>query len=162
MADGRFAQKVSATRDDNAASNPLFTEIIRGGAVNSAANPVYVQEVVGASSTEIQDYDTAAAVAGDGTSNHDYTVAGTTFLLREVKLAASGEMKVEIQVGPIASLVTKAVAFLSGKAGGYEAVRFDPPIEVPVTGTGTVRVIRTNREGAAQDLYTTILGDDLP
>jgi len=39
---------------------------------------------------------------------------------------------------------------------------FDPAKEVPVTSTGTVRLIRTNRQGQAQDLYSTIIGNDIP
>lgn len=129
--------------------------------INSETNPIFVQSVTtGLSASEVHDFDTAAAVAGDGTSNHDYTVVNTTFLLKRVEFASSGGSKVEIQTGPVASLVTVAVAFIE-KAGGKEVVVFDPPREVPVTSTGTVRVIRTNRQGASQDLYSTIMGNDV-
>jgi hypothetical protein len=128
---------------------------------NSISNPIYVAVTgAGVSTTEVQDYDTATPGA-DSTSNHDYTVTGSTFLLRSVIFSASGGLKVEIQGGPLASLVTYAVGFIA-RQGGTEQVTFEPPIEVPVTSTGTVRVIRTNRQGAAMDVYTTIIGDDLP
>jgi hypothetical protein len=110
---------------------------------------------------EIHDYDTAAAVASDATDNHDYSVAVSTFLLKSVILAGSGNVKAEIQVGPIAGLVTVAVVFLTGKEGDTQQVFFDPAVEVPLTGTGTVRVIRTNRQGAATDVYSTIIGNQL-
>ena len=116
----------------------------------------------GVSTTEIQDYDTAAALASDGTSNHDYAVTGTDpFLLRSIIVSASGSMKVEVQVGPVASLVTKAVVFLTGRQGDTKQINFEPAIEVPVTSSGTVRLIRTNRQGAAMDVYSTIIGNDL-
>lgn len=128
---------------------------------NSATNPIFVQQTNLTISTEVSDYNTAAAVAGNATSNHDYTVVGTTFLLKNVVFSSSGKGKMEVQVGPVASLVSKAVVFTNENVETYE-VRFDPPIEVPVTSTGTVRLIRTNRQNQAQDLYSTILGNDIP
>lgn len=139
------AVKVSANTSANAADNPIFVQV--------------VSDVI--TSTEVHSYDTSAAVAADTADNHDYTVVGTTFLLKSVIAAFSGGGKVEIQTGPVASLVTRAVAFVT-KEGGHVQLNFDPPIEVPVTSTGTVRVIRTNRQGQAQDVYSTIIGNDIP
>ena len=110
---------------------------------------------------EVHDYDTASAVAADATSNHDYTVANSTFLLKSVIFSGSGNVKAEIQAGPLASLVTYAVAFLNGRQGDTQQIFFDPAIEVPVASTGTVRVIRTNRQGTATDVYSTIIGIDI-
>jgi hypothetical protein len=140
----------------------VYTEILQGGAVNSAANPIFVQPVEeGASANEIHDYDTAAAVAKDATSNHDYTVANTTFLLKQITTSSSGDVKVEVQTGPLASLATVWVGFVGSKAGGSIQHKFCPPKEVPVTSTGTVRLIRTNRGSVALDLYSTIEGNDI-
>jgi len=117
------------------------------------------------SSGEVHDYDTAAGVASLGTSNHDYTVTGSgtnaTFLLDSVIWSGSGNVKVEIQTGPLASLATVAVGFLTDRQGDTKQLFFDPPVEVPVTSTGTVRVIRTNRQGAATDVYSTIIGREV-
>lgn len=110
---------------------------------------------------ETHDYDTAAGVASDATSNHDYTVLNTTFLLKSVIVAGSGNVKFEIQTGPLASLATVAVGFLNGRNGDTKQINFDPAIEVPVTSTGTVRVIRTNRQGSSTDVYSTIVGLDI-
>lgn len=127
----------------------------------STSNPIPVTIVdPGTTSSEINDYDTQAALAGSGTDNHDYTVANATFLLRSVIMASSGASKVEVQVGPVASLATKAVGFIP-KQGGVIQLDFNPAIEVPVASTGTVRLIRTNREGGAQDVYSTIIGNDI-
>lgn len=125
---------------------------------NSLTNPIFVQLANAIISGEVHDYNTAAAVAAGASSNHDYTVV-TAFKLKSVKFANSGGMKVEVQVGPVASLVSKYVGFIP-LAGGSDEVTFDPPIEVPTTSTGTVRVIRTNRNFVAVDVYSTIVGVD--
>ena len=109
---------------------------------------------------EICSYDTEAGLAADTPDNHDYPVTGTVMLLSSVIAAASGGLKFEVQVGPVATLVTKAVGFIP-KEGGVAQIFFEPPIEVPVASTGTVRVIRTNRQGATQDVYSTIIGRNI-
>jgi len=81
-------------------------------------------------------------------------------LLKEVVVSSSGGSKFEIQTGPVGTLATILVGFIP-KEGGTMVIPFNPPREVPVTSTGTVRVIRTNRQGAAQDLYSTIMGNDV-
>lgn len=126
---------------------------------NSETNPIFVQPVdTAVSGTEVHDYDTAT-VAGDGTSNHTYVTANTTFLLKKVLFAASGDMKVEIATGVAASEVTRAVGFIGGKDGGTAEILFDPPVEVP--SGSQVLVTRTNRQSQSQDLYTTIMGHDV-
>lgn len=137
-------------------------KVSRNTTANSETNPIYVAEVkASVSGQEVHSYDTTSAVASDTPDNHDYTVVGTTFFLKSVIIAASGAMKAEIQTGPLASLVTKAVSFLNNRQGDTKQVFFDPPIEVPSTSTGTIRVIRTNREGGPQDVYSTIIGYDV-
>jgi hypothetical protein len=146
----------------HALTNANALPVSANNTANSVTNPIFVystQDVV--SGTEVHDYDTAAAVASDSTDNHDYTVTGTTFLLKSVIVSGSGNVKAEIQVGPVAGLVSQAVVFLNGKEGDTKQVFFDPAIEVPATGTGTVRVIRTNRQGSATDVYSTIIGNDV-
>lgn len=139
-----------------------YVEVLRGGAVNSASNPIFVQNVdEGLSSTEVHDYNTAANVAKDATSNHDYTVVNNTFILKKITCSASVDAKVEVQTGPLASLTTVWVGFMGSKDGGVIEHEFKPAKEVPVTSTGTVRLIRTNRGNAAFDLYSTIEGNDI-
>lgn len=114
---------------------------------------------IASSGTEVHDYDHAVATGSGASTNHDYTVANTTFLLSKVLISSSGKGRYEVQFGPIASLVTIAVGFLE-KDSNSEIV-FDPPLPVPVTGTGTLRVIKFNRQAAATDYYTTIMGEDI-
>ena len=92
---------------------------------------------------------------------NDYAVSNAVMLLKSVIVSGSGNIKFEVQTGPVASLATVAVGFLTGRQGDTKQLFFDPPIEVLVAGTGTVRIIRTNRQGAATDLYSTIIGIDV-
>lgn len=124
---------------------------------NGPANPIYVSFTTAAITGEVHDYEDAS-VAGTSSDNHDYTVA-TAMLVKSIKCASSGAAKFELLTGPVASLVAKWTGLIP-KQGGAIEVSFDPPIEVPVTSTGTVRVTRTNRESQAQSLYTTIVGID--
>ena len=112
----------------------------------------------GSAGTKVHDYGTGTPGAGSSVNN-DYTVVGTTFELSRVEWSGSGKMKVEVQVGPVAGLVTKAVGFTEKDTKDY--IEFNPVLVVPVTGTGTVRVIMTNRQGAATDVYSTIMGTDI-
>lgn len=114
--------------------------------------------IAGTTGTRIHSYDTTSALAKDGTDDHDYTVTGgKTLLVKQVIVAASGAMKVTIQAGPLASLVTYAVIFTSG-AKPTEVITFEEPISVPSTSTGTVRVTRRNDDSQAMDVYSTIIG----
>lgn len=124
---------------------------------NSLTNPIFVQNVNSIITGEVNDYSTATP-AGGATSDHDYTVV-TAMKLKSIEFACSGGMKVEIKVGPVGSLVTKAVGFIPSN-GGNNRITFDPPIEIPTTSTGTVRVTRTNRNLLTTDVYSTIIGID--
>ena len=128
---------------------------------NSETNPLFVHNVnTVVSGSEVIDEDEGVDVGSDTADNHDYTVVGTTFLLKAVDFGSSGATKVEVWAGPIASLVRYATRFIPPHSGGGQ-IRFDPAVEVPVTSTGTVRVIRTNREGGTNSVYSTIMGNDV-
>lgn len=124
---------------------------------NGVSNPIFVTFTQAPITGEVHAYDTAT-VAGTSTSNHTYTVV-TAMLVKSIEFACSGAGKVELLTGPTATLVAKWTGFIP-KQGGTVSVSFDPPIEVPTTGTGIVRLVRTNRENTSQDLYSTIIGID--
>lgn len=132
-------------------------KVSANSSANGPANPIYVALGAGPITGEVHDYEDAS-VGGNSSDNHDYTVA-TAMLVKSIKCASSGAAKFELLAGPVASLVAKWTGLIP-KQGGTIEVSFDPPIEVPVTSTGTVRVTRTNRESQAQSLYTTIVGID--
>ena len=84
----------------------------------------------------------------------------TTALLRSVIVSASGAGKWTIQGGAVASLSTYAVIFTSA-AEKTKQIIFDPPIEVPDTSTGTIRIIKYNDDNSPQDMYSTIIGEEV-
>jgi len=129
---------------------------------NAETNPIFVQDVSGTiSGIEVVDFNTAAAVAKDATSNHDLTVtASTTLKVRRIIVSASSAAKWEVQSGPIASLATEAVNFSSASNQNSE-FNFEGLLEVDDASTGTLRIIRTNRDNQAQDVYSTILATSI-
>lgn len=133
-----------------------------GALYGTPANPINVSMSADIGGTEIADYNTATSVAAAGTSNHSYTVtAAKTLLLNQVEASASGKAKIEVQVETgVATNVytTKFVQFSSTSSPNF-SIRLQSPIFV-AAGV-RVRVIRTNRDNTAQDLYSTILGQEI-
>lgn len=113
--------------------------------------------------TPINNYNTAAAIAGGASSNHDYTVTALkTFYFNQIEASASGKMKIEVQIETgVATGVfnTRWVQFNSTSETNM-VIHIDNPIAV-AAGV-RVRVIRTNRDNQAQDVYSTISGYELP
>lgn len=123
----------------------------------SATNPIPVTIVADVIGTEVNDYNTAAAVAANASSNHNYT-PGSAFRLTQILATSSGAAKIEVQVETAAAsgvFVTKFVQFSSASTLNME-IKIAAPILVP--SGAIVRVIRTNRDNKALDLYSTISG----
>jgi len=156
--------KMLATRDDLLTTlTPAAGDYV--GLKVDAIGALWVRNIAeGTSGTETHDYDEGVDIAVDTGDNHDYTVVGGTFLLKQVSWAGAGNVKVDVQTGALASLSSNTVftGFLTGRQGDTKIKIWDPPLEVPVTGTGTVRVVRTNRQGQAQSVYSSIEGTQLP
>ena len=110
---------------------------------------------------EVNDYNTSASLAVNATSNHDYTVsASKTLTLRQIEASASGKMKIEVKVETSAgsgTFVTKFVMFNS-TANPNLNIHLESPISV-ATGV-KVRIARKNLDGAGQDVYSTICGQE--
>ena len=159
-ADGDYASvNVNATGDVYVSLDGETVQVSANATANSSTNPIFVKSVdESVSANEVHDFNTVASIASDASSSHDYTVVGT-FLLKQVHVAAAGGMKVEIQVGPLAALVLKFVHFIKPGTAS-KIITINPPIEVTGGVTPTVRVLRTNRSGSAQDVYSTIVGND--
>lgn len=118
--------------------------------------PVTMTDPTGA---EVHSYNTTAAVAAGASSTHDYTVtAAKTMYLNQIVASGSGKMKIEMQVETgVASgvFVTRAV-MMNSTAQPNMTMDLKNPI---VVAAGVrVRVIRSNRDNSAQDLYSTISG----
>lgn len=125
----------------------------------SGSNPLPVT-LEASEGTEKCDYNTAASVASDATSNHDYTVGGgVSFVGHRIWASASGKMKIEVQLETAAAsgvFNTFAVAFNSTANPNID-LPLDKICGAQVTGA-IVRVIRTNLDNQPQDLYSTIVG----
>lgn len=131
-----------------------------GNAITTA-NPLPVFLSATVPGTEVNNYSTASAVAANATSNHDYTItSGKTFIGKKFWASASGKMKVEVQISPDGSTFnTKWVGFNST---AHPNITIDlDTFSVSDSGTGSkIRIIRTNLDKGAQDLYSTISGTE--
>ena len=93
----------------------------------------------------VNDYQTDT-VSSEGCVNHDYN---NEFLLNNISVSASGNAKFEL----IVDGSTTNVQF-TDRISNTQVMAFSPPIVV----ASTVRIVATNRETAAMDLYSTITG----
>lgn len=161
-ADSQQTQRLTAVTSTDTTVRALDVALRdSAGDALSTTNPLPVF-IAQSSGDEVHDFDLASTIAKDATSNHDYSVAsGDVFLLSKLHAAASGKMKVQLQVGDGAvseTFTTVAVNFNS-TANPECSIKLDPPLVVTGTAnTTTVRVIRTNLDNQAQDLYTTFMG----
>jgi hypothetical protein len=159
-ADGSINSVVTATdldiRDLDAASDSVAAHLFdEAGAAFSLTNPLPVSMVEGAG-TEVNDYNTTAALAGGASDNHDLAITGD-FLFKRVWASASGKMKIEVQADTGSGYETIAVGFNSTSNPNI-LVEFGP---VQLASGDDIRIIRTNRDKQAQDVYSTIIGVEL-
>jgi hypothetical protein len=127
--------------------------------IASDQTPIPVIMSAGVFGTEVNDYNTAAAVAANASSNHDYSITALkTLKIEKIWASASGKIKIEAQVSSNGTLfTTKFVGFNSTS---------NPNIDIDLsnmllsdTGAGSkIRIIRTNLDKSAQDVYSTISG----
>ena len=131
---------------------------------NTELNPVPVYLTEAISGQEVVDFKTTAAVASQGTTNHDFDLtAGKVFRGSVVEIAASGLIKVEIRMGALANIGDAA----SLKMVAFNSVSF-PTLELNIskfeladTGTQLVRIIIKNLDKKAQDVYSTLQGSQV-
>jgi len=135
--------------------------ISKDNAANAELNPIFVKVVdTIVSASEFDDFKEDVDVASDATGTHTFTASNTTLFVTGVDVSGSGAVKFEIKIGPAASTTTRHVGFLTGKEGDMKQWRPARPIEEAGT-TPTVEVIKTNRQGAAVSIYSTIYGQDV-
>jgi len=130
------------------------------GTPYSLANPLPVQQVGATEGDEINNYDTSVDVASDAADNHDYTVTALkTLILKSVSCSTSGRARFEVQIETAPSsgtFTTREVKFGTASNPNAEFDFSHAPISVPAGAI--VRVIRTNTDNQAQDVYSTIKG----
>lgn len=139
------------------ATNPLPSRLTDGTSFIGPTNPlpVYLQDA----GTSVNDYNTATAIAANATSNHDYTVtAAKTLHLGQIHGSASGKLKIEVQIetGVASGVFTsKFVGFSSSSTPNIDLSLVD---YIEVAAGVRVRIIRTNRDIAPLDVFSTISG----
>lgn len=122
----------------------------------TTANPLPVvlsNEEVG---TAVHAYlESVATVAPGATENLDYTVAGSTFTLKNILASASGRIKVEILVGAAAGPTRRYVLFNST---AFLNVEKACPANSLVAIGDIVRVSITNMDKQAFTVYASVEG----
>lgn len=142
----------------NAADVALFDE---NGVPFSASNPLPVTSV-DSEGTEVNNYNTAAAVAANATSNHDYTVTvATTLKLSQIWASASGKLKIEVQIETGVATGVFNTRFVGFNSTANTNIQIPIGENISVAAGVRVRVIRTNKDNQPQDVYSTISGHEI-
>lgn len=131
------------------------------GANVSATNPIPVTVTSALSGTPVVNYNTVASVAAGATSNHTYTITtGKTFYGKLIHASASGKLKIEVQISPDGTTYSSIFVGFNSTANPNIDIQLAELVFLE-SGTGsTVRVIRTNDDLLAQDVYSTICGTE--
>lgn len=119
-----------------------------------ASNQPAIPVDIGGGVVDIVQYNTASSVASNAANTHTYT-PGATFNLEDIWASASGQMKIEVQWGTTGSETTKFVGFTSK---GDQRCHFSLSHPVTITTAMSIKVIRTNMDNQAMDVYSTIVG----
>ena len=136
----------------NAIGSVLANVQVAGAAV-TAANPLPVTMSASVSGTAIQQALTSASLAVGASATLTYTVvAAHTFNLQRIFAAASGKIKVVVQLGA----TTIFVGFNSTANPNVDITVISPPL---LAAASTVNVIITNLDILAQDVYATVEGN---
>lgn len=141
-------------------TRPLDVALRDGsGNLYTASNPVPVQLSPGEAGTEVNNYNTVASVAALGTSNHDYTIT-TAKIFKGSKFWASASGKLKIEVQTSADGVTFNTKWVGFNSTATPNITIDlNQFTISDSGTGSkIRIIRTNEDKSAMDVYSTISG----
>lgn len=132
------------------------------GTAFSSLNPLPVTLTQDNAGTEINDYATAAALAAAAITNHDYPVTALkTGLLTQVECAGSGKIKVvvAIETGVATGVFTTKFVQFNSTSSPNTSLSLRAPITV-AAGV-KIRVSVTNRDLLAQDVYSTIVLEEI-
>ena len=133
-----------------------------GGANVSGTNPVPVSITSALVGTSINNYNTSAALASGGSSNHIYTItAGKTFQGKKIWGSASGKLKIEVRVSPDGSTYSTLWVGFNSTAEPNISIDLDQLVFLESGAGSTIEVIRTNEDKASMDVYSTISGTEV-
>ena len=131
------------------------------GAAITASNPLNVVIAPTAGGTLVNKYNTTAAVASNATTNHDYTItSGKTFTGRKFWASASGAIRADVLTSPDGTTFTTFWTGFNSTAEPNIDIQLDT-LAIQDSGTGSkIRIVITNRDKAAMDVYSTISGSE--
>lgn len=133
-----------------------------GGLLGSSASPLVVALSVDPSGDEVNNYSVAVAIAANATSIHSYTVtAGKTLKLTQIEASASGKMKIEVQVETGVATGVYTTRFVQFNSTATPNMAIDLKAPISVNAGVRVQIIRTNRDNTAQDMYSTVSGNEV-
>lgn len=130
------------------------------GSLYGPANPLPVSVSVGSVGVEVNDFNVATAVASAASSNHDYTTV-SDFRLTQINASGSGKMKIEVQVETAAGSGVFNTVFVQFNSTAAPNMHIELKSPISVVSGAKVRIIRTNNDNQAQNLYSTISGQSL-
>lgn len=134
--------------------------ILVGGTANGPTNPLYVTTESQAG-TAVNAYNTSAAVAAAATATFDYTVtAAKTFYGTQLWVSGSGKIKVQISFETAALSGTFVVFWTGFNSTADTNILIPLADKTQVTGA-KIRVVITNRDQQAQDVYSTLSGTEV-
>jgi hypothetical protein len=107
--------------------------------------------------TERVDYDTTAALAGAASDNHDFLFTNAAKLY-QVWASASGKLKIEVQIETGSATGVFNTVGVGFNSTADANINFALSKYAAIPAGARVRVIRTNRDNQAQDVYSTIVG----
>lgn len=165
--DGGNSITVDATdldiRDLSATTDSIAAHISDAtGTPFSALNPLPVTVSLDNAGDEINDHKQASAIAVGVTDDHDYVVtSGKTLILTQIEASASGKVKMVVSVETAAgsNVFTQKFVKFNSTAEPNLTIELSSPLKVPAGAR--VRVSMTNRDLLAQDLYSTISGQEV-
>lgn len=128
----------------------------------TTSNPLPVT-YVDSEGTEINAYNTTAAVAALASTNHDYTVTvGKTLKLSQVRVSGSGKLKAVVAVETGVATDVFTTTFVDFNSTSSPGIGFPINENISVAAGVRVRVTITNRDLQSQDVYSTICGHEIP
>lgn len=138
------------------------TNVYIGGTIASATNPVPVTVANAPSGVSVNNYNTTAALASAATSNHTYTITATkTFFGKKIWASSSGKMKAEVQISPDGTTFTTVWVGFNSTASPNITIDLDQLVFLESGTSSAIRIIRTNLDQQAQDVYSTISGSEV-
>lgn len=115
--------------------------------------PIRVTISGATSGTAVSDFKQVASLAASTVDNHDYTAVGT-FRTSAIHACASGLIKVEVYFNG-------ALTFVGFNSTNEPNVLIPIAEDSDISAGQVVRVAVTNRETVAQDVYSTIVGEEV-